>query len=150
MRACYICGRDEIENLEVDKDRIAKKSDNLLVYRGIDLYSKNSSIEAMNYGYDFYIYDLGVLSEQNIDNFTSKDVKILVGGLKYWEMPQTIPILARFESSLELNHIFNFCSDEIKKNGKNIIIIHIFQNMHLIHLLQMSIRRHIIKYSKII
>ena len=41
MRACYICGRDEIENLEVDKDRIAKKSDNLLVYRGIDLYSKN-------------------------------------------------------------------------------------------------------------
>ena len=118
MRACYICGRDEIENLEVDKDRIAKKSDNLLVYRGIDLYSKNSSIYAMNYGYDFYIYDLGVLSEQNIDNFTSKDVKILVGGLKYWEMPQTIPILARFESSSELNHIFNFCSDEIKKEWK--------------------------------
>ena len=33
-------------------------------------------------------------------------------------MPQTIPILARFESSSELNHIFNFCSDEIKKEWK--------------------------------
>ena len=119
MRACYICGRDEIENLEVDKNRITKKSDNLLVYRGIDLYSKNSSIEAMNYGYDFYVYDLGVLNEQNIDNFTSKDVKILVGGLKYWEMPNTIPLLTRFEESTELNHIFNFCSEDIQKEWKD-------------------------------
>lgn len=118
MRACYICGRDEIENLEVDKDRVVKKSDNLLVYRGIDLYSKNSSIEAMNYGYDFYIYDLGTLSEQNVDNFTSKDVKILVGGLKYWEMPKTIPLLSKFENSSEINYIFNFCSEEIKKEWK--------------------------------
>ena len=119
MRACYICGRDEIENLEVDKNRITKKTDNLLVYRGIDLYSKNSSIEAMNYGYDFYIYDLGVLTEQNIDNFTSKDIKILVGGLKYWEMPNTIPLLTRFEENKGLNHIFNFCSEDIKKEWKD-------------------------------
>ena len=96
-----------------------KKSDNLLVYSGIDIYSKNSSIEAMNYGYDFYIYDLGVLDNSNMDNFTSKDIKILVGGLKYWEMPNTIPILTKFEDSKELHHIFNFCTAEIKKEWKD-------------------------------
>ena len=119
MKACYICGRDEIENLEVDKKRVIKKNDNLLVYAGIDLYSKNSSIEAMKYGYDFYIYDLGTLDDTNIDNFTSKDVKILVGGLKYWEMPNTIPILTKFENSKELHHIFNFCTADIKKEWKD-------------------------------
>ena len=119
MRACYICGRDEIENIEVDKERVVKKTENLLVYRGIDMYSKNSSIDAMSYGYDFYIYDLGVLNEQNIDNFTSKDVKILVGGLKYWEMPNTIPILSKFEDSAEVNFIFNFCSIEVQKEWRD-------------------------------
>lgn len=119
MRACYICGRDEIDNIEVDKERAIRKSDNMIVYRGIDLYSKNSTIEAMNYGYDFYIYDLGVLNDNNIDNFISKDIKILVGGLKYWEMPKTIPILSKFEESTEINHIFNFCSEDIKKEWKD-------------------------------
>lgn len=119
MKACYICGRDEIENLEVDKKRFTRKTDNLIIYAGIDLYSKNSSIEAMNYGYDFYIYDLGVLDDTNMDNFTSKDIKILVGGLKYWEMPNTIPILTKFEDSKALHHIFNFCTAEIKKEWKD-------------------------------
>jgi len=119
MKACYICGRDEIENLEVDKKRVVKKTDNLLVYSGIDLYSKNSSIEAMNYGYDFYIYDLGVLNDTNMDNFTSKDIKILVGGLKYWEMPNTIPLLTKFEDSKDLHHIFNFCTADIKREWKD-------------------------------
>ena len=119
MKACYICGRDEIDNIEVDRDRVIRKTDNLIIYRGIDLYSKNSSIEAMNYGYDFYVYDLGVLNEQNIDNFTSKDIKILVGGLKYWEMPRTIPILSRFEECEEINYIFNFCSEDIKNEWKD-------------------------------
>ena len=119
MKACYICGKDEIENLEVDQKRAVRKTDNLLVYVGIDLYSKNSSIEAMNYGYDFYIYDIGVLNDTNMDNFTSKDIKILVGGLKYWEMPKTIPLLTKFENSKELHHIFNFCTSDIKKEWKD-------------------------------
>ena len=119
MRACYICGKDEIDNIEVDKDRVIRKSENLIVYRGIDLYSKNSTIEAMNYGYDFYIYDLGVLNDNNMDNFISKDIKILVGGLKYWEMPKTIPLLSIFEESTEINHIFNFCSEDIQKEWKD-------------------------------
>ena len=59
MNACYICAtdKDEIKNIETLEGVI--KRDGLYSYKGIDLYSNDNKVDAMKYGYDFYIYDSG-------------------------------------------------------------------------------------------
>ena len=75
MNACYICStdKDEIKNIEI-LEGVTKK-DNMYSYRGIDLYSNTNKIDAMQYGYDFYIYDYGTLNENTLDNFSSDEEK---------------------------------------------------------------------------
>ena len=72
MNACYICSTDknEIKNIETLEGVI--KKDNLYNYMGIDLYSNDNKVDAMQYGYDFYIYDYGILNDNSFDNFLSK------------------------------------------------------------------------------
>ena len=118
MNACYICStdKDEIKNIET-LEGVTKK-DNMYSYRGIDLYSNTNKIDAMQYGYDFYIYDYGTLNENTLDNFLSKEVKIIVGGTKAWETDETFRVLSLLEKIPEVNYIFNFSSDEEKAKFK--------------------------------
>lgn len=118
MNACYICStdKDEIKNIETLEGVI--KKDNMYSYKGIDLYSNTNKIDAMQYGYDFYIYDYGTLNEGTLDNFLSKEVKIIVGGTKSWETDETFRVLSLLEKIPEVNYIFNFSSDEEKAKFK--------------------------------
>ena len=40
------------------------------------MYSNDNKIDAMQYGYDFYIYDYGILNEDTLDNFYQKKLKL--------------------------------------------------------------------------
>lgn len=118
MNACYIYStdKDEIKNIETLEGVI--KKDNMYSYREIDLYSNTNKIDAMQYGYDFYIYDYGTLNENTLDNFLSKKVKIVVGGTKAWEKDETFRVLSLLEKIPEINYIFSFSSDEEKAKFK--------------------------------
>ena len=113
MNACYICAtdKDEIKNIETLEG----------VYKGIDLYSNDNKIDAMQYGYDFYIYDYGILNENTLDNFLSKEIKIIVGGTKAWETDETFRVLSLLEKIPDVNYIFNFSSNEEKAKFKRIL-----------------------------
>ena len=121
MNVCYICAtdKDEIKNIETLEGVI--KKDSLYSYKGIDLYSNDNKINAMQYGYDFYIYDYGTLIENILDNFLSKEVKIIVGGTKAWETDDTFRVLSLLEKIPEVNYIFNFSSNEEKAKFKKIL-----------------------------
>ena len=121
MNACYICAneKDEVKNLE-KLDGVVKK-DNMYIYKGIDLYGKDNKIDAMQYGYDFYIYDYGILDESNFENFLSKEVKIIVGGTKPWESDETFRVLSLLEKIKDVNYIFNFSSEEEKARFKTML-----------------------------
>ena len=119
MNACYICAtdKDEIKNIETLEGVVKKEG--LYSYKGIDLYSNDNKIDAMQYGYDFYIYDYGILNENTLDNFLSKEVKIIVGGTKAWETDETFRVLSLLEKIPEVNYIFNFSSNEEKSKFRN-------------------------------
>ena len=121
MNACYICAtdKDEIKNIETLEGVL--KKDGFYTYKGIDLYSNDNKIDAMQYGYDFYIYDYGILNENTLDNFLSKEVKIIVGGTKAWETDETFRVLSLLEKIPEVNYIFNFSSNEEKAKFKRIL-----------------------------
>lgn len=118
MNACYICSneKDEIKNIETLEGVI--KKDNMYSYKGIDLYSNSNKVDAIQYGYDFYIYDYGTLNEKTLDNFLSKEVKVVVGGTKAWEQDETFRVLSMLEKIPDINYIFNFSSEGEKAKFK--------------------------------
>lgn len=121
MNACYIQANksEDIDTLETFFDVEVKEG--FISLNGIDMYQKDKTINAMDYGYDFYIYDMGVLSElSDIDSFIMKDVKIIVGGTKSWEQNNLMSVFELLGDSININYIFNFTSgstkDEVARN----------------------------------
>lgn len=121
MNVCYICAtnKNEIKNLETIDE--VKVKEGFYTYNDIDLYNNENKIDAMQYGYDFYIYDYGILNENTLDNFWSKEVKIIVGGTKVWETDETFRVLSLLEKIPQINYIFNFSSNEEKAKFRRIL-----------------------------
>lgn len=129
MNACYICAnnKNEIKNIETLEGVTIK--DNIYSYKGIDLYSNLNKVDAIKSGYDFYIYDYGILDENLFDNFLSKEVKVIVGGTKSWESDNTFRVLSLLEKIFDVNYILNFSSDEEKAKFKK-MLGGIFKNIY--------------------
>lgn len=93
---------------------------NLLQWKGLDLYSNFSVSEVMAYKYDFYVFDYGELTETNIDSFLTKDIRIIVGGTKAWE-------IHKLRDKLELigikNQVFFFLNFLIEEEESEILSI---------------------------
>lgn len=60
----------------------------LLKCFGIDIFSGFSISSVMAYKYDFYVFDLGVLTEEKLTSFMTKDIRIIVSGSKAWELTE--------------------------------------------------------------
>lgn len=58
----------------------------LLQCFGVDIYSGFNISEVMAHNYDFYVFDLGVLTQDKMMSFLTKDIQILVGGARPWEI----------------------------------------------------------------
>ncbi len=118
FKACYVeaNANNDIDNISLTNGAI--KKGNLITYRGLDMYKNN--IEAMKEGYDFFIYDYGILDESNLENFLAKDVKIVVTGTKQWEYQKLFKTISIIEKVPNINYIYNFASDEDKRDSKNI------------------------------
>lgn len=116
LNVCYIQanGKEDIQTIE-NLFEITKKDD-FITYQNIDMYSKDKTVNAISYGYDFYVYDMGVLSNiSDIDTFITKDIKIIVSGSKSWEQEHLLNIFNKLEILQDINFIFNFTPDDQKK-----------------------------------
>jgi len=116
IKACYISAddKDTVSSIE-NFAELDSKNETMLSYKGNDIYKKSASVEAINYGYAFYIYDFGVLDDEKIDNFISKDIKIIVGGSKLWEVENLFNTMDKLQKLREINYLINYTAQEEQK-----------------------------------
>ena len=118
MNACYISNnsKDEtsiIQRFVNDKD---KQNNNMLSYEGIDMYKKSSNMKAIDYGYDFYIYDYGVLTKDNINDFVTKETKIIVTGSKLWEFEGLFNAINLLQDLKDKYFLVNFTAQDKQRD----------------------------------
>lgn len=118
FRTCYVGTNNNADVDSISLKSGAIKKDNLISYRGLDMYKNN--IEAMKEGYDFFIYDYGVIDTNSLENFLAKDVKIVIAGTKQWEYEKLFNAISMLEKVPDINYIYNFASDEDKRDFKSI------------------------------
>ena len=116
IKACYISSdnKETVTHIE-NYAELDSKNETMLSYKGNDIYKKSASVEAINYGYAFYIYDFGVLDDEKLDNFISKDIKIIVGGSKFWEVDNLFDTMEQLQKLKEINYLINFTAGEEQK-----------------------------------
>ncbi len=97
---------------DIYTDIIEEKKIGLVKYNDIDMFYNISNIsEIMSRGYEFIIYDYGVLDDNNISSFLEKDIKIICSGTKPWEMRTLLSnIFPKTAELTDIYYIFNFCS----------------------------------------
>ena len=133
MNACYIQAnkKQDIETLEAFFDVEVKEG--FISYSGIDIYNKDKTVNAIEYGYDFYIYDMGNFNEiADLDSFLTKDVKIIVSGTKSWEQDNLMLVFDKLGIVNNINYIFNFAPEiqkvEITENMGKLGVRTVFSN----------------------
>jgi hypothetical protein len=65
----------------------ANERKHLLQFEGVDMYFDFKLPDVVSAGYDFLIFDFGRFSEFEPASFLTKDIKLVIGGVKAWEMP---------------------------------------------------------------
>ena len=82
------------------------------------MFMKSNIGEIMNNNYDFYVFDFGSMEEMtdsDINNFLTKDVKFIISGTKPWELRNLFEAFEKIGNDKSVNFIFNFTQKE-KRN----------------------------------
>lgn len=114
LKACYVCANNtaDIEELRLNLGK--EQNNGMFQYCGIDIYDKNEKISAMAYGYDVYVYDYGVLTNDNLDLFIKNDKRIIVGGSKLWEIKNIFLSFMKLEELEDVFYILSHCPSDDK------------------------------------
>ena len=87
----------------------ANERKSLLQCFGVPLYSGFKISEVLSYDYDFFIFDLGTLTKDILTSFLTKDIQILIGGSKAWELAEiaeAVKLIGERNSiNIFLNHV---------------------------------------------
>jgi len=116
LKACYISANNSKDIEELKNLAEVEIKNNMFTYCNIDIYDNNERISAMEYGYDIYIYDYGVLNNDNFNSFINNDKKIIVAGSKYWELHNNFKTLNKMKQLPETYFIISHCPAE-DENG---------------------------------
>jgi len=115
LKACYISSNNSVDIDELREKSGKKINNGMFQYCGIDIYGNNEKISAMTYGYDVYVYDYGVLQDDNLDLFIKNDKRIIVGGSKLWEIKNIFLTFLKLKELEDVFFILSHCPD-IDKN----------------------------------
>lgn len=114
LKACYVCANNSSDIEELRENAGKELNNGMFQYNGVDIYDKNEKISAMSYGYDVYIYDYGILTNENLDSFIKNDKRIIVGGSKLWEISNIFIAIAKLKELEDVHFIISFCPIEDK------------------------------------
>jgi hypothetical protein len=92
-----------------------------ITVKGIDLFYGFFFSEVAAKGYDFFIFDCGVFSELPAESFLTKNVKIIVGGGKDWEVHMYASVYEHFRQYLDLYFIVNHATREEQQYLKELL-----------------------------
>ena len=122
VRVCYVENNNHQSLIEIfntsDNDEINYyRETGKIEYQGIDMFMNSNIGEIMN-NYDFYVFDFGSMQEMtdnDVTNFLTKDVKFIVSGTKPWELKSLFEAFEKIGNDKGINFIFNFTEKE-KRN----------------------------------
>ncbi|MDR1208770.1 MAG: hypothetical protein LBK41_00400 [Clostridiales bacterium] len=109
FKACYLEAnkRRNILYLARTYPVNANERKHLLQFECVDMYFDFKMSEVIASGYDFYVFDLGRFAEAEAASFLTKDVKIIVGGAKAWEMPAYTAVFDAVDKCRDVHFILN-------------------------------------------
>jgi hypothetical protein len=99
----------------------ANERKRLLQFEGVDMYFDFKLPDVIGAGYDFYIFDFGRFGEFEPASFMTKDIKLIVGGAKAWEMPAYSPVFEAAEGYRDVQFIMNHAPNG-EKDGIRILM----------------------------
>jgi hypothetical protein len=94
----------------------ANERRHLLQFEGVDMYFDFKLSEVIGAGYDFYIFDFGRFGEFEPASFLTKDIKLVVGGVKAWEMPAYNPVFAATDGYRDVQFVMNHAPPNEQSN----------------------------------
>lgn len=123
IKVCYIENNNhnsiiEIYNMANKEEATYYEESGKIEYDGIEMFMKSSIGEIMNNDYDFYVFDFGAIEEMtdsDINNFLTKDIKFIVSGTKPWELKNLFKTFEKIGNDKSINFIFNFTQKD-KRN----------------------------------
>lgn len=125
IKACYIevNNSNHIQSIPTlyDVEEHSRKLGKIRFENTDFFYDLSQISEVLSMNYDRYVYDFGILSEQNIYPYLEKDLKILVCGTLPWEMDSTNKAIARLEDK-EIQYIFNFTCKSIRNDLRKFML----------------------------
>jgi len=123
FKACYLeaSERRNILYLARAYPVNANERKHLLQFEGVDMYFDFKLPEVIEAGYDLYIFDLGRFGEFETASFLTKDIKLVVGGTKAWEMAAYAAVFDATEGSRDIQFILNHSPPNEKENIRSLM-----------------------------
>ena len=114
--ACYIedNGHGHMDTLK-DFFHVEIQSKGHIVYDGIDIYTEVNMAKILERRYDFLVFDSGLFEESTLQQFMTRDIKIICAGSAPWEAPQLSPVFQNLGEYTDANFIFSFTPKDMKK-----------------------------------
>lgn len=112
---------DTFQTMQKSYEEIEDKGD-MFSLAGIDFYPYDpyrSVADLLHGGYAYIILDMGSYFDCNLSEFRRAHEKIIVCGVKDWEMPSVEEILRDEEWSLKYKYLFNFADEDSFKFVKD-------------------------------
>jgi len=111
FKTCYLetHSRRDIFYLARAYNVNANERKRLLQFEGVDMVFDGKLSELVQAGYDFLVLDMGRFAELEPSSFFTKDIKLVIGGVKAWEMPAYTAVFDAIEQygAREVQFILN-------------------------------------------
>lgn len=65
----------------------ANESRKLIQFEGVDMFFDFKLPDVIAGNYDFFVFDFGAFAEMELESFLTKDIRVIIGGSKPWEIP---------------------------------------------------------------
>ncbi|MDR2903089.1 MAG: hypothetical protein LBU77_01050 [Clostridiales bacterium] len=123
FKACYLEANERRNILYLARTYPvnANERKHLLQFESVDMYFDFKLAEVINAGYDFYIFDLGRFSEMEVASFLTKDIKIVVGGTKAWEMAAYSDVFEAIDGCRDVLFLMNHAPTDEKDGIRSLM-----------------------------
>jgi hypothetical protein len=99
----------------------ANERRHLLQFEGVDMYFDFKLPEVIGADYDFYIFDFGRFGEFESASFLTKDIKLVVGGAKAWEMPAYNTVFEAVDGCRDVQFVMNHAPPNERSNIRSLM-----------------------------
>ncbi|MDR2089113.1 MAG: hypothetical protein LBP73_07130 [Clostridiales Family XIII bacterium] len=109
FKACFLEANERRDIVSLARVRAvnANERKHLLQFEGTDMYFDFKLPEIVTAGYDFLIFDFGRFGELEPSSFLTKDIKLVVGGVKAWETDAYAAVFEATEGRRDVRFILN-------------------------------------------